>query len=322
MKLVQFDPNNRRLTLDDALRRFPDLEFSFVVTPEELAAALPGAEILIASNRPYTAEVAKMIREKGTSLKWIQFATSGIDNGLNNGLPSGVVVTNVAGMRAFAVAEHAMFLMLGLVRCVRETEKARCAAEWSRDRITPSTDNLAGKHLVIIGMGSIGREIARRAKAFDMTVTAITRAREVPENFDNVRPRSDLIAAAAEADILAVAANYDETTDKIVGRDVLAAMKPTAFVVNVARGKLVDEAALIAALDAKKIAGAGLDVMAVEPLPPDSPLWTMDNVLMTPHIGGAGSQGIGGGFAPIVIDNLERYLAGKPLQKIVIERTP
>jgi phosphoglycerate dehydrogenase-like enzyme len=322
MKIVIFDAKMRFGDLDQALAAFPGI--ILVRAPDEVAlrAALPSAEVLIASNRTYTPDNAAIIREHGQALRWIQFSTSGIDNAVASGLPAGVTVTNAAGLRAFAVAEHAFVLMLGLLRHIGATERGRKDEVWVRDAITPAMDNLSGKHLVLIGLGAIGQEIARKAKAFDMQVTGISRTTESIANVDRIRPRSELPLAAAEADIVLLAAVYDATTEKILSREVIAAMKPAAYVVNIARGGLVDEPALIEALQAGKLAGAGLDVTVTEPLPTGHPFWKMPNVLLTPHVGGAGSKGIGGGFSKIFLDNLRRWLDGKPLTKVVIERTP
>lgn len=322
MKIVQFDPNARFDDLDRAVAAFPGVGLVRAPDAAGLRATLPDAEVLIASNRTYTPDNAAIIREHGRALRWIQFSTSGIDTAVASGLPRGVIVTNAAGLRAFAVAEHAFALMLGLVRQVGATERGREPEVWVRDAITPAIDNLAGKHLVIVGLGAIGQDIARKAKAFDMRVTGVSRSDKPMPNVDNVRPRDKLQKAASEADILLLALTYDETTDKILCREVLSAMKAAAYVINIARGKLVDEPALIEALQSGKIAGAGLDVTEKEPLPAGHPFWKMQNVLLTPHVAGAGSKGIGGGFTKIFVDNLRRWLAGEPLTKIVVERTP
>jgi D-2-hydroxyacid dehydrogenase (NADP+) len=179
-------------------------------------------------------------------------------------------------------------------------------------------DNLAGKHLVIIGLGEIGQAIARKAKAFDMQVSGVTRATETLPNIDRVRPRRELIAACAEGDIVVISAMHDASTDRIVSHDAIAAMRQTAYLVNIARGQLIDEQALIEALREDRIAGAGLDVAATEPLPRGHPFWSMHNVILTPHVGGAGNQGAGGGLPSILADNLRRWLDGKPLTKVVI----
>jgi phosphoglycerate dehydrogenase-like enzyme len=204
---------------------------------------------------------------------------------------------------------------------VRATEQARGDAVWLRDSVSPSMDNLARKHLVIVGLGAIGQDIARKAKAFDMQVTGISRASGPMIHVDRIRPRGELQAAAAEADIVLLSVNHDESTNKILSRDVIAAMKPTACVINIARGSLVDEPALIEALQRGKIAGAGLDVTTTEPLPSGHPFWEMDNVLLTPHVGGAGSRE-SGGFLKIFLENLRRWVAQETLTKVVIDRTP
>jgi D-2-hydroxyacid dehydrogenase (NADP+) len=321
MHLVLLDSRDRFPGLEKALGAFPRLTLARARDSESLRTGLAQAEILIASNRLYTPEHAATIRSHGKTLRWIQFSTSGIDKAAASGLPSGVTVTNAAGLRAFAVAEHAFALMLGLVRQVRATEKARQNHFWARDALTPSIDNLSGKRLVLVGLGAIGQEIARRAKAFDMQVTGVSRAREPIAHVDRIRPRSELPAAAAQADIVLLAVAADAETDKILSRAVIQAMPPTAYLVNIARGQLVDEPALIEALQAGKLAGAGLDVTVTEPLPAGHPFWAMPNVLLTPHVGGAGSTDDGTAFLTIFLDNLRRWLRAEPLRNVVIERT-
>jgi phosphoglycerate dehydrogenase-like enzyme len=323
MRVVHFHSASPELPEDlvAAMREFPQVPLVAAANSTELAAALPGAEILIVNNRGYDAGNAKIIRDNGSALRWIQFCTSGIDNGVKHGMPSGVAVTNVAGLRAFSVAEQALALMLALVRQLRATEAARVNTDWCRDAVTPSVDNLAGKHLVIIGMGAIGHEIARKAKAFDMHVTGVSRTAGPVPNVDRVRPRSELVAACAEADMAVMAAGQEEGGAALMTREAIAAMKPTAYVVNVARGTLIDEDALIEALQSNAIAGAGLDVTFKEPTPTDHPFWDMPNVVISPHIGGAGSAGVGGGLGAIFADNLRRWQRGEPLTKVVIART-
>lgn len=321
MKVVVFVADKRAQELEETARAFPGVTFVTAVGSESLRSALPGAEILVVANSQYSHENAGIIRAAGTALRWIQFTTSGVDRAVDAGLPAGVVITNMAGLRAFAVAEHAFALMLGLVRRLRATEQARIKEDWCRDAITPSLDNLAGKHLVLIGLGAIACEVARKAKAFDMQVTAVTRATDAPADVDALRPRSELVAACKMADIVMLCASYDESTDKIFNREAIAALRPSALLVNIARGRLVDEDALLDALARRAIAGAGLDVAHDEPLPSGHPFWHMDNVLLTPHIGGAGGAGIGDGAAGIFGENLRRWIDGKPPSHVVIERT-
>ncbi len=303
------------------VEEFPGLELRVAADSAALGPALAGAEVLITTNRIYTPDVAAIIRAQGTSLSWIQFITSGFDKALASGLPGGVAVTNVAGLRAFAVAEHALFLLLGLMRRVRLTERARAQGAWAREEVTPLLDNLAGKRLLVAGCGAIGQEIARKAKAFDMHVTGLSRASGPLAHFDALVPRARLLEAAGACDALVVAAAYDETTHKMISRAAIDALPRHAVVVNVARGLLIDQAALVEALAQERIAGAGLDVMEDEPLPADHPLWSMDRALLTPHIAGAGGPGTGASHASMFADNLRKRLAGERLGNLCIERT-
>jgi len=321
VKAVLFNPYGESEEFERLPESFPQLSLAIANEAGALAQALPGAEILVTTNRVYTPDHAAIIRERGRELQWIQFLTSGYDKAVASGLPAGLVVTNVAGLRAFAVSEHAFALMLGLVRRVRETERARAEGLWCRDQVTPALDNLAGKRLVIVGVGAIGQDIARKAKAFDMEVEGVSRSTSALPFFDRLRPREELVAAAGGADIMMVAATYEDATRAMISREVIGAMRPHALLVNIARGLLVDEGALVEALEQGRIGGAGLDVTAVEPLPPDSPLWRLDNVALTPHIAGAGSKGSGASHASMFADNLRLWFAGERLGKIVIERT-
>lgn len=321
MKAALYNPYSDVEEFHTAMAAFPRVDFAVAANEDELSAAINGAEILVTSNRIYTPAPAAIIREHGTQLKWIQFVTSGIDKAVASGLPGGVTITNVSGLRAFAVSEHAFALMLALVRRLRDTEQAFAHKDWLRDEITPAMDNLSGKHLVIVGVGAIGQEIARKAKAFDMRITGISRKPAPLENFDAMRSREELIETARDTDILMIAALADASTDRMISREVIAALPPRAFVINIARGSLIDEPALIEALASNAIAGVGLDVQETEPVPASHPLWELDNLVLTPHLGGAGSKGMGATHSSMFTDNLKLWLAGKPLEKVVIERT-
>ena len=270
---------------------------------DELREKLPAAEVLVTSNRSYEADAAQM-----------QFTTSGIDKAIANGLPHGIPVTNAAGTHAHRVAEHAMLLLLAVARRQNDCAEAHEHQLWERDSIAPRVMSLAKRTLLIIGVGAVGQEMARKAKAFDMRVIGMSRMLEPLANFDEIRPRSELIKTLAEAEALALTLNYGEDTHHMIDAGVFAAMKPTAVLVNVARGLLIDEAAMIDALKAGKIAGVGLDVTVEEPLSAGSPLWTMPNVVMTPHIAAAGGDSTEA-MVDILCDNFARFMAGKPLAK-------
>ncbi len=285
-------------------------------TLDELREKLPAAEVLVTSNRSYEADAAQIILDLGRRLRWLQFTTSGIDKAIANGLPNGIPVTNAAGTHAHRVAEHAMWLLLSAARRQNDCVDAREVRVWARDAIAPRVMSLAKRTLLVIGVGAVGQEMARKAKAFDMRVIGVSRSLEPLANFDEIRPRSDLLKTLAEADAVALTLNYSEDTHHMIDAGVFAAMKPTAVLVNVARGLLIDEAAMIDALKAGKIAGVALDVTVEEPLPAGSPLWTTPNVVMTPHIAGAGGDSTEA-MADILRDNYARFRAGQPLAKWV-----
>lgn len=321
MKALLFSPYVDENEFRAEMQTLPQLDFEIARAAGELPEKLPGAQVLITANRVYDAQAAALIRAHGDALRLIQFTTSGIDKARANGLPAGVIVANLAGLRAFAVAEHALYLMLALARNARRSHAAFARRDWARDELSGGMDNLAGRSLLIVGVGAIGREIARKAKAFDMQVTGISRSSEPRPHFDAILPRSQLRAAAREADYLVATAIADETTRKIISREVIAALPERAFLINIARGALIDEDALIEALANRRIAGAGLDVQAIEPLPTDHPLWYLDNVILTPHTAGAGARGTGATHASLVGANIRRWLNGQRLEGVVIERT-
>lgn len=297
-------------------KAFPDLTILTADSDDELRKAMPDADILVTSNRVYVPVAAKIIREGAKRLKWIQFTTSGVDKAVASGLPEGIPVTNAAGFHANRVAEHGMSLLLAVARRHMEAAAARPRRQWVRDEISPKMLSLEKATMVIIGLGSIGQSIARKAKAFDMRVIGISRSSGPIPNIDEIRPRTRLVETMREADVVALAAVYDESTHQILSAEAIAALKPTSIIVNIARGLLVDEPAMISALRANKIYGAGLDVMATEPLPPDSPLWDMPNVVLTPHSAGAGGDKTDP-IVSIIADNLTLFKAGKPLNKLV-----
>jgi len=162
-----------------------------------------------------------------------------------------------------------------------------------------------------VGIGAISEALATRCKAFSMRVVGVSNARTEAPGFDRVFSRADLKVAAAEADFLIILVPLQKDTFHMIDGDVVAAMKPSAFLINLARGDVVDEAALIQALREKRIAGAGLDVFSTEPLPRDNPLWSMRNVMITPRVGGM-SDIYAEQIFPIIADNIEAWIAGRP----------
>jgi phosphoglycerate dehydrogenase-like enzyme len=308
--------------IDEAfLREFPEIEAVKADNLETLSAALEGAEIFHVYNSAFTPEFAKLVREKGRALKWIQFTTVGVDIALKAGLPDGVWVTNSGDVSQRVLAGHAIALMLGVMRGFRRFEPLRARRDYARQAMSRQLMAPDGARMVILGMGRIGQDIARKAKAFDMEVICVTRAAApaVPE-VDRVVPREKVDEVLPSADVVMVAMPLDAGTQGFLSAERIALMKETAVFVNISRGKVVDEMALTRALAEGRIWGAGLDAFSQEPLPAASPLWDLPNVLMTPHVGGAGGQELWRRMCELVRDNTRRYLSGVPLKHVV--RTP
>ncbi len=304
---------------DDHLRLpddFPELRAEVVWSPAEMAAAAGDAEILILNNRICTPELGAAIRANARALRWVQFISSGTERGRAMGLPDGVPVTNASGIKGDTIAEHAMTLLLAFWRRIPDMVAARRAGKWIRLDVHGRMTGAVGKTLAVLGMGMIGHEVARRAKAFGMTVVGVSRAGTAGGDFDEVVPRTRLADALARADAVVVCLPSDAETFHMIGRAEFAAMKPGAVIVNVARGEILDQRALTDALAAGTLGGAALDVTDPEPPAGDSPLWTLDNVLISPHVSGGGAEGYPR-FRKLFEENLRRFRAGEPLLGLV-----
>ena len=238
-------------------------------------------------------------------LAWIQALTTGVDPLAALRLPERVVVTSARGVHGPQMSEMAFMHMLALARGLPRIIDNQRRAQWDRwpQRL------LLGKIAVLVGVGAISEELALRCKAFGMRVVGISDARSAGQGFDAIRPRRELIASAGEADFLIVLAAYSPQTRHLISAEVLDALRPQAFLINLARGPVVDEAALINRLERGTFAGAGLDVFDVEPLPADSRLWRLNNVLITPHLGGM-SDSYEEQLLPLVIHNIRAFTAG------------
>lgn len=240
------------------------------------------------------------------ALEWICAVTTGTDhlNTLTN-LPAHVRITSARGIHGPQMSEMAIFYMIALSRNFRLTFENQKKHVWQR---RPQS-LLLGKTVVIAGIGLIAEEMALRFKAFGMTTVGVSDARKQGRGFDEIVPRSQLKAAASRANFLIALVPYTPQTHHMIDAGVLSAMPAHGFFINLARGNVVDEQALIAHLQQGKIAGAGLDVFATEPLPQDSPLWDMDNVIVTPRIGGM-SDVYAMQVLPLIEQNFTAFAAG------------
>jgi phosphoglycerate dehydrogenase-like enzyme len=240
-------------------------------------------------------------------LRWIQSLTTGTDAILKlRALRPEVTVTSTRGMHGPQMSELVFLQMLALCRDFPQMQRNQAAQLWKR---WPQP-LLWGKTIVIVGVGAIAEALAPRCKAFGMTVYGVSSTPRVPAGFDRVVARTQLRQFAALADFLVLIVPHSPQTENLVDASVLEAMKPTAFLINVARGGVLDEDALVRALHDKRLAGAALDVFREQPLPPDHPLWKEDRIIITPLVGGMSDIYLDQAY-PVVRLNLERFLAGQ-----------
>lgn len=260
------------------------------------------AEALIGHHFQFDEEIL----QKATRLRWIQSLTTGTDAILQlKALRPDVTVTSTRGMHGPQMSELVFLHMLALTRDFPRMQRNQANAHWER---WPQP-LLWGKTVVVVGVGAISEALAPRCKAFGMTVYGVSSTPRLPAGFDKVFPRDELALAASQADYLVLVVPHSSQTENLVDAGVLAAMKPDAFVVNVARGGVLDEQALVQALREKRLAGASLDVFRQQPLPADNPLWHEPGVIITPLVGGMSNIYLEQAY-PVVRDNLRHFVAG------------
>ncbi len=261
------------------------------------------------------------------ALEWVQLHSAGASPWLDSPLfEKGVVVTNASGIHSTPIAEYTFAQILALRRRVPRMLELQRRNQWPENRWDSfAVPELRGSALGVVGYGRIGREVARLGAAFGMEVLAVRRSVDTEREHPRWSPAPDwddsvvevmghdgLHSLLEQSDFVVIALPLTDETRHIIDADALRAMRPDAYLINIARGAIIDEPALIRALEEGWIAGAGLDVFEEEPLPADSPLWNMDNVILSPHVAG---------FTPhyddrasdLFAENLRRYLAGEPL---------
>jgi phosphoglycerate dehydrogenase-like enzyme len=294
-------------------QRFPGLEAKACTE----AAALPG---LLASFRPTIAYSCKTAGIPGPAhrplldapdLAWLHVGGSGYDH-LAGWEECSFVLTNSRGVLAPYLAETALGALLALATGLPRYLRQQAAQVWRPHPFRP----LQGRTMLVVGTGAIGREVARRARAFGIRTIGLNRTVEVLPELDEVRPLGELWASLPEADIVSLHLRLTPETAGLIDRPLLRAMRPGTILLNTARGGLVDEAALVEALTEGRLAGAYLDVFGEEPLPQASPLWRLDNVVLTPHCADQ-IEDWEDRFAAFFMDNLERRLTGRPLLNVV-----
>jgi phosphoglycerate dehydrogenase-like enzyme len=310
--------NLPRVHLDALAAEFPSVHFDSPHDRAEADRLLPEAEIVLGW------AVRRENFASATRLRWIQLTAAGVGSQLFPELvESPVVVTNARGIHAVSMAEHALGVMLAFARKLHIARDAQVHRAWAQEAQwtgPPPFGQLAGGTLGLVGFGAVGRAVAERARALGMRVLAVRRhPAEHPAPADAQWGPERLPELLDRADWLVLAAPLTPATRGVIGRDQIARLRPHAILVNLGRGALVDERALVEALTAGRIAGAALDVFEEEPLSRDSPLWGMPQVIVTPHVSGFGPR-FWERTCELFARNLRRWLAGEPLDNVVDKR--
>ena len=304
--------------LQAAQRRFPQVELVRVTEDDELPAALADADVFVGFHFP------PALFATARRLRWIHSAAAGVEANLFPAMvASDVILTNAAGVHAVNIPEHAIGLLCALARNLHTAQQLKAERRWDRYRAIAAGGGfrqLQGSHLAVVGAGAIGLGVARLGAALGMHVRVLRRRPELPaEGAEAVVGPGQLHELLGWADFVVIAAALTPETRGMFDAAAFRAMRSSAYLVNVGRGEIVDDDALVDALRTHAIAGAGLDVFVEEPLPAEHPYWTLDNVILTPHVSG---------YLPdfftraldIFLDNLGRFCDGRPLRNVVDKR--
>jgi len=296
----------------EAIRKcWPEMRLLHLPNYDRLPGELPDTDIFVG----YSLRAEQLKEAK--KLKWIHSTAAGVAQLMYPELrDSGIMVTNPSGIFSVPMAEHTIGLLLALARNFPDSVRGQDRAKWAQQEIWDKPQHLTelnGKVLLVVGYGSIGREVAKRAKAFEMKLWGVTRSGEGERaHVEKIFAAAQLSEALPCADYVLICAPETAYTKHLIGAAEIAKMKRGARLINVGRGSLLDEAALVEALDSGSLGGAALDVAATEPLLPDSPLWKAPNLFITPHTSGV-SDRLWDRQAAILIELLERWFDGREL---------
>lgn len=307
-----------RRFIDDLRRRFPQHTFLDVWDSHALHLRLPEADVA------FTPAIDRSAVGSLPRLRWVQSSAVGVGGLLGPELvASPIIVTSARGVRARSIAEHVLGITIALARQLPLVIRHQADHKWALDELESSGTirTLHGRRMAIVGLGSIGLEVAQVAVPFGFRVSAIRKriGEPVPTGIEEVLPAERLHELLAKSDVVVLSTALTPQTRHLIGRHALAHTKPGAFLINVGRGKLVDDDAVVEALREGRLGGAALDVFTKEPLDPASPYWDLPNVIVTPHISGAMEDY----WTPLVAlfaENLRRFDAGEPLINVVDKR--
>jgi len=290
---------------------FPDVEFVEAAGREKMPSAAAICEVIFG-------HVSEAVLDAAPRLRWVQARSAGVDHLPLNALAAhGILLTNGSGAHGVPIAESILALMLAFAIRLPTLIEGQRRREWGYGDVYDEKFELDGQTLLVIGLGDIGGTLARKAKGLGLRVLGVRkRPLPPPPGVDELIPAERLHDALAQADHVALCLPLTEATTAFLGEAELRAMKPTAYVYNVGRGQSIAREPLLRALREGWIAGAGLDVTDPEPLPPDDPLWSFPNVLLSQHSSGH-SPFNSRRVTDIFLENLRRFLAGEPLKNVV-----
>jgi phosphoglycerate dehydrogenase-like enzyme len=300
---------------DRLRKRFPQMRVAHVPDNTALARELPDTDIFMGY------ALGSDLLPKAPKLKWIHAVSAGVTHFLYPELRQrDIVVTNATSVHCVPLAQHILGVLVAMARRFPDCFRYQQQSKWSTADLWNAPvrpRELRGQVLLFIGFGMIGRETARLVKPLDMRIWAVTHSGKAdPAIAERAFPIAQLHEALPHADFVVIAAPDTPQTRNMIGARELALLKRSAYLINIARGTLVDEPALIAALQANQFAGASLDVTVKEPLPPESPLWKLENCFITPHVAGA-TESTWDREEELVSENLQRWFAGEELLNVV-----
>ncbi|MEA2720946.1 MAG: hypothetical protein QOJ39_2810 [Candidatus Eremiobacteraeota bacterium] len=287
-----------------------------VADTEAMRRELADADALWTWPAFYDAELVELLERHAPRLRWVQLPTMGYDPVELHGVPPGVAVTSAGDAYAPTVAEHAVAMLLALVRRIPEAVRNAADGKWDQSNAV-RIGTLHGATVALIGFGNIGREIATRLRGFGSRIVSVTRSGRADPLADEAATSDQLLDVLRRSDAAVFAVPLNAHTRHLLDARALAALRPHALVINIARGGVIDHAALRDALAEGRLGGAGLDVTEPEPLPADDPLWTMPNVLITPHVAGYGGDVAPRRILALFERNLASFTAGQPLESVV-----
>jgi len=301
------------IVIPEFSQKYSDVEFELCTDREDIVNHIGDAEAFVGwlNRDDFLA---------GKKLQWIQSLSTGVDSFLS--IPElrdgDVILTNARGTHGAPLAEHALAMILTFTRGMKAYINAQAHKHWDSTVRASGLIELTGSTMGIIGFGVVGQALAERAQAFGMRILAVDRYPGLqPAYVESLDPVEGLERLLRESDYVVITLPYTPENDNLISTAEMALLKPTALLVGIARGGVIDEDALLEVLQDKRIAGAALDVVRKEPMPPDNPLWDLDNLLITPHAAG-GSQIEGKRIRTIVVDNVRRYIEKEfPLRNTV-----